>query len=110
MDPDWNSIVMLSLGRVCVWLKWGFVVNSLRLTNIVPGQEESVTIHGNESLSVCGGVEWQIAPHCMQYQYKSSHMLETFVVDKTVYQVCFFSNNLPHVSQYLDANTCWLLI
>lgn len=59
----------------------------------MPGDEETVNLGGGESLSVCGGANQRIAPHCMQYDYQSTYLLETFVLDKEVYQVCNSGTN-----------------
>lgn len=62
--------------------------SGLTLTELLPGDEETVRLSGGKSLSVCGGTDQRLAPHCMQYDYQSTHLLETFVLDKDVYQVC----------------------
>lgn len=63
-----------------------FLNKGLSLTELLPGDEEMVELDGGESLTVCGGAEWRVSPHCMHYDYTSTYLLETFVLDKEVYE------------------------
>ncbi|GMH41070.1 hypothetical protein BSKO_08980 [Bryopsis sp. KO-2023] len=83
-----------------------FLNNGIGLTELLPGDQETVRLGGGESLTVCGGMDWAVAPHCMQYEYKSTYLLETFAMEKDIYQAVSAEGGKIDDKEMLKGSQC----
>lgn len=80
--------------------------NGLGLTELLPGDQETVRLNGGESLTVCGGMDWAVVPHCMQYEYKSTYLLETFAMEKDIYEAITAERGRLDDKEMLPGSQC----
>lgn len=81
--------------------------NGLGLTELLPGDEETVRLNGGESLTVCGGVDWALSPHCMIYEYKSDYLLESYAMEKEIYKAISDEGGKLDDKEMIEGSQCF---